>query len=91
MSEGTPPPFCTPEGGWFAAWETADRDRQALQARVAELQIANADLTATTRRYRKALVWIRSKLSCTLVPRNKWVRELHGQIWMVCQTELEPD
>lgn len=28
----------TPDGGWFLAWETADKDRQELRARVEELE-----------------------------------------------------
>lgn len=50
----------------------------------------NVALRKECHRYRKALLWIRGQLSCTLVPRNVWVKKLHGEIFMVCQTELEP-
>lgn len=40
-------------------------------------------------RYRKALESIKSKLSMTKVPRDKWVKELHGELFCLAHFELE--
>jgi hypothetical protein len=62
---------------------------QSLRKRVEDNEIQIHRMTETIRRYKKALGQIHAKLSVTRVPSQKWVKTLHGELFVIAHFELE--
>jgi predicted nucleic acid-binding Zn-ribbon protein len=57
--------------------------------RVKDNEIQITRMAETIRRYKKAMGQIHSKLSVTRVPSQKWVKTLHGELFVIAHFELE--
>ena len=72
----------TTEGAYQATLESR-------RNRIRDNEIQITRMAETIRRYKTALAQIHSKLSMTKVPNQKWVKTLHGELFVIAHFELE--